>query len=350
MVELKEEIVTQPESSEEMVPVTEEVETAAPVEGAENEEAPVAAEEEAETQETGEPEKELGPEELKELEREGMALDKAADRHRAKRDELNAQTRQWVEVRDGLNAKVREYVDEASKHREARDEYNTLVQESKELRDECNKAVSELSDQLQELRKDLPPQEKGRPSIMQLKREFNHLEMKQQTTALKKKEEEALVKRMREIADQLAEFEKTDLQDGDYRAKLEELRDMKSKAEEHHRDVSKYADLAQAEHDLMIEFYGKADAVRKEADEAQAKFIESKKAADEEHRLHIAALQTMQKAENTVAAARGRQRDARKKQEQIEFKKEAGKIFERFKSGEKLSTDDLLTLQKSGYL
>ncbi|NLL95227.1 MAG: phosphoserine phosphatase [Thermoplasmatales archaeon] len=287
---------------------------------------------------------------MKGLDREAESADKAADRHRAKRDELNAKTREWVSIRDGLNAQVREYVDEASKHRETRDEFNAKVQESKELRDECNKAVSKLSEQIQELRKDLPPQEKGRPSISQLRREFNHLEIRQQTSVLKKKEEESVIKRMREISDLIDEYEKSDLQDGDYKDKVTELRNMKAKAEEHHRDVSKYADLAQTEHDAMIELYGKADAVRKEADEAQAKFIECKKAADEEHKLHIAALQSMHKAEDAAAAIKSRQRDARRRQEIIESKKEASLIFERFKNGEKLSTDDLLTLQKSGYL
>jgi uncharacterized coiled-coil DUF342 family protein len=36
--------------------------------------------------------------------------------------------------------------------------------------------------------------------------------------------------------------------------------------------------------------------------------------------------------------------------EETDAKKEAEQIFEKFKKGEKLSTEDLLTLQKSGYL
>jgi uncharacterized coiled-coil DUF342 family protein len=36
--------------------------------------------------------------------------------------------------------------------------------------------------------------------------------------------------------------------------------------------------------------------------------------------------------------------------EEVDAKREAELIFERFKKGEKLSTEDLLTLQKSGYL
>lgn len=338
MVENKEEISIQPESTQDAAAeVVEEKETVVPEEESEAVEEPVE-------------EPELGPEDLKGLDRKVESADKAADRHRAKRDELNAKTREWVSIRDNLNAKVREYVDEASKHRDVRDEYNTKVQESKELRDECNKEVSKLSEQLQELRKDLPPQEKGRPSIFQLKREFKNLERRYETSALKKKEEEEIIKKLRELSEQISEYEAEDLHDGDYKDKVSELRAAKAKAEEYHKDVSKYADLAQVEHDSMIELYSKADAIRKEADEAQAKFIECKKAADEEHRLHIAALQSKYKAEDAANVVKNRQRDAKKRQEMIDSKKEASLIFERFKKGDKLSTDDLLTLQKSGYL
>jgi len=51
-----------------------------------------------------------------------------------------------------------------------------------------------------------------------------------------------------------------------------------------------------------------------------------------------------------VGAIRNRNAKDRKKKVDNESKKEAEEIFERFKAGEKLSTEDLMSLQKSGYL
>ena len=105
--------------------------------------------------------------------------------------------------------------------------------------------------------------------MRQLKKEFSDLERKQQTQVLKKKEEEALVKSLKALDDQIREIEKSSEQNEDLRDKFAALREAKAQAEVHHKLVSEYADKAQAEHDAMIQFYEKADSVRKEP-EAQA--------------------------------------------------------------------------------
>jgi uncharacterized coiled-coil DUF342 family protein len=51
-----------------------------------------------------------------------------------------------------------------------------------------------------------------------------------------------------------------------------------------------------------------------------------------------------------ASAARGKKNSVRKKKTDADGKKEAREIFERFKAGDKLSTEDLMALQKSGYL
>ena len=51
-----------------------------------------------------------------------------------------------------------------------------------------------------------------------------------------------------------------------------------------------------------------------------------------------------------AAAFKGKKNSVRKKKSDVEGKKEAKEIFERFKAGDKLSTEDLMALQKSGYL
>ena len=203
------------------------------------------------------------------------------------RDDLNKQTKEWVAKRDALNAQVRELVEEAGKHRTSRDELNQKVRESKALRDEANQKVSQLTEEYHAMKKDQPAPDKNQPSVRQLKKEFADLENRQQTQVLKKKEEEALVKRLKEINEQIAEIEKTQEQSGDIREKSGELRAAKEEAERCHKLVSEYAEKAQAEHDAMIQLYEQADALRKQADEAQAKFIECKKAADEEHNRYI---------------------------------------------------------------
>ena len=100
----------------------------------------------------------------------------------------------------------------------------------------------------------------------------------------------------------------------------------------------------------MLSLYQRADAIRKEADAAQAKFVECKQAADEEHRLHIEQIKSLHDVSKSADGIKNKKNAAKKRRADVESKKEAKEIFEKFKAGEKLSTEDLMTLQKSGYL
>lgn len=129
-----------------------------------------------------------------------------------------------------------------------------------------------------------------------------------------------------------------------------QLREARANAEIYHHEVSEYAEKAQAAHDKMISFYEQADSLRKEADAAQAKFVECKQAADEEHKKHIEQIKSVHEMDRDAAAFRGRKNTVHRRRNDIESKKKAKEIFERFKAGDKLSTEDLMALQKSGYL
>lgn len=354
MVEFTEEEIQQLESSEENT-------TEVPTETVEAEETHVVEEVAEETTKADEEnaeepvtEKEVTPvvtpENLEELEQKRSALNNDADKHRRLRDDLNKQTKEWVSKRDALNAQVRELVEEAGKHREERDTLNQKVRESKVLRDECNQKVTVLTEEYHAMKKDQPAPDRGQPSVRQLKKEFSDLENKQQTQVLKKKEEEGLIKRLKEIDTQIREVEKSQGQGDDIRIKSSALRETKAEAEKYHKLVSEFAEKAQAEHDQMIGFYEQADALRKQADEAQAKFIECKKAADEEHKKHIEQIKSYHETDKDVMAIKSKQRVVRKRRTDAESKKAADDIFARFKGGDKLSTEDLMALQKSGYL
>ena len=290
----------------------------------------------AETVETPVEEVQQDPANLAELEKKRSAINADAEEHKRLRDDLNKQTKEWVAKRDALNAQVRELVEEAGKHREERDS--------------LNQKVSKLTEEFHAIKKEMPAHDKDAPSIKQLMKEFSDLENKQQTETLKKKEEEAIVKRLRELDQKITEIKKTQDQSGDLHEKYSELKEAKSEAEKCHKLVSEYAEKAQEEHDKMIALYEQADTLRKQADEAQAKFIECKKAADEEHKKHIEQIKTFHETDGAVAAIKNKQKSVRKKKTDAESKKAADDIFARFKNGEKLSTEDLMALQKSGYL
>ena len=286
---------------------------------------------------------------LDELQLKRERENQEAERHRRRRDELNDKTREWVEKRDSLNAQVRALVDEATQHRIQRDELNAQVRVAKEERDKFNRRVNELQDQLTDLKRRRLPH--GAVPLGKLQQELKRLEFKQMTSVLSVDKDRALIDEIRRLQNEVKRLEKSLEDNEDVRKLQAEAKAARDQAEDAHRRVSELAEKAQAEHDQMTTLYEKSDALRREADKAQEEFIKTKMLADEEHRKHIERIRQVHDYDKIIHGIWMKSRGVSESAAvEVDAKREAEMIFERFKKGEKLSTDDLLTLQKSGYL
>lgn len=288
------------------------------------------------------------PELIGDLEEKRARHNADAERHKKLRDDLNDKTKEWAERRDELNAQVRKLIDEANQKRESRDKLNAAVKEAKANRDEWNRKFNELSDRAMSLRREKMP--KSGISIRKYKAELRALEKKHMTSVLTPEKEKALMKEMSQLDSKIKEMEREIEQFAEVRQAEKDAREAKDSAENFHRQVSELAEQAQTEHDAMLKLYEDADTTRKEADAAQEKFIEAKLAADEQHREHIEHIRQVHDFDKIISGIRDKTKRARRERDDTSVKKEAEDIFEKFKSGEKLSTEDLLILQKSGYI
>ncbi|MFO7618576.1 MAG: phosphoserine phosphatase [Thermoplasmata archaeon] len=277
-----------------------------------------------------------------------------AEKHRHHRDRLNEQTREWVHKRDDLNAQARALIDEANSHKARRNELNQEVREIKVQRDLWNRKVNEVAEALAKKKREKEPP-KG-PPIRVLKKKLKELELKQQTSVLKPGEEKELIDQMRLLNAEIMEKEKELEGDEDVKTLLVEASEAREKAEFYHTKVEELAVQSQKEHDTMMELYDKSDAIRKEADKAQENFIKCKVQADEEHQKHIEMIKQVHDYDKMLSGIRHRDTsttidtDAPAPVERKSDKDEAKDIYEKFKRGEKLSTEDIMLLQNSGYL
>ena len=285
---------------------------------------------------------------VEELEEKRSRQNAEAERHRRQRDDLNEKTRQWADKRDELNSHVRKLIDEANARRENRDKLNSEVREVKAKRDEWNEKFNDFSDKVQGLRREKMPKD-GVP-VRRIRAELRALEKTHMTSVLTPEKERSLVEQMSHLSGQLQAMEKEIEQFTEVRVAEQEAREAKDQAEHFHGQVAELAEKAQAEHDAMLKLYDEADALRKEADQAQEKFIEAKLAADEEHHEHIEHIRQVHDFDKLITGIRDKSRRAKREKDDSVVKKEAEEIFDRFKNGEKLSTEDIMVLQKSGYL
>lgn len=276
---------------------------------------------------------------VEDLEKRRAEANAKADSHRARRDELNSQVRVLIDRRVELINEVRAKSDEAWARRAERDRMNDGVRESKKLREEWNHKVSELSERMHELRKAHDTKGQGNISLW---RHLKDLEFKHMTSSLSKDAEERLIAEMQRIQREMKAQEDKFKKDPQVLSVSTELEKAKELAEKYHKDVEDMATAAQQNHEAMGRLYEEVDKMRRELDELQTKITTVKSASDEEHKQHIAVIAEVRDIEKVLFAAK---RKAGGEAQQEEVPKEED-LFARFKKGGKISTEDLMALQK----
>ncbi|MCI4348051.1 MAG: phosphoserine phosphatase [Thermoplasmata archaeon] len=283
---------------------------------------------------------------IEELERKRAESNARADEHRATRDRFNAEARNWAEKRAQVIDELRDKSSQAQAHRRQRDEFNEHVKEAKRLRDEWNRKLQEVSDRAQELKRSRTPRPGAVPS-WKLRKDLKELEFRHMTSALTGDQEKRLIAEMQRLELQIREQDEQLRSDPEINVVLGDVTEAKKQAEENHALVGQLAESAQREHEAMVLLYEQVDDLRRQADEVQAKLLEVKGQADEEHRGHIAAIEEVRDIEKLLHAARGGRGPGGPMEPQEPAKEED--FLLRLKKGEKVSTEDLLHLQKSGH-
>ncbi|MFQ5837910.1 MAG: coiled-coil protein [Thermoplasmata archaeon] len=285
---------------------------------------------------------------MSDLEEKRNKANSQAELHRRRRDVLNDRTKEWIQKRDSLNAQVRELIDKASQNRMERDRLNEEVKKAKAEREKWNRKVAELLEELNRLRRKKMP--RGDVPLDRLRRDLRSLEFKQQTSVLAVDKEKDLIEQIARLQAEIERREKELLEDEEIRQLQKEIDKAKETAETCHREVSRLAEEAQVHHDAMVSLYEQGDEIRRQADQAQEEFIKTKMLADEQHQKHIEFIRQVHDYDKIIHGIWAKERRARVRKEEVSAKKEAESIYEKFKKGEKLSTEDLMILQKSGYI
>lgn len=283
-----------------------------------------------------------------ELERRLNAFQKEANMLRAKRDELNNLARSHADARDEKNAHVRSLVNEANEHKKRRDLLNEQVQHNKKSRDELNAEHERVAQHLEDLKRQKLPRQ-GR-SISFIKREIQRLEFEHMTKVLSPGKEKALIEELARLRREIQQKERELESDPDLKTAQTAVVQSKDRAEKQHLKVSELAQSAQAEHESMVRLFSESDKIRKVADSIQAEFVQVKTEADKVHKAYVEIVEKIHQMEEELGNERRGGAAGQSQATAESQQRHADEIFERFKKGEKLSTEDLMSLQKAGLL
>ncbi len=257
------------------------------------------------------------------------------------RDELKREVAVLRKELSGLNSKKKDLIEiikdrnrKAEGAKAKRDKFNSKIQELKKERTTINSAIKDLFTNYKELRQGAPNKD-----FKRMEMELKRLEWTLQTRVLKVEKEDELVK--------IIEGLKTDLRDfKDLIRVSNDIDTKKLKSKKIHSKILGYSQDSQKHHEDFLEnikeiraIEVKIDDVNKEKDGVTTKLDEVKEA-----------LKLKNSDVKDVSSSLESEEKKRYEKSTDDLKKEAKLVYERFKNGEKLSTDDLFLLQRFGQI
>jgi uncharacterized coiled-coil DUF342 family protein len=264
------------------------------------------------------------------------------------RNKLHTKSKQLAEERDSLNQSIRDIRNKISDHKKNRDELNERVKHAKEQRNKLNKNIGDLKKQIESLERERS--NVSGTNLNFLRKQLRTLENEQMTQPMSPRKEKKLIEIISEIHGKIKEAEDRLNKDPKLKKAIEEERMIKQKAEKQHDLVEKLATRAQEEHETMINLVKQLDNLIKKVNTIQENIVMTKIEADKVHKEFIECVDKIHELERNITSHQEKKRRTKKEAEITTATKEANEIFERFKRGEKLSTEDLMALQKAGLI
>jgi len=280
--------------------------------------------------------------ELKKIRKE---YNRQAEELRVSRDELNLKSQTHASERNDLNVKAKEYMDEVHMYRDRRNGLNVEVGQIRDERNEVTEKVNSLKDNFLSLKR---KRFSGRnlPPISRLRKQIQELEIKQMTTPLTTDKERALVEEISSLQNKIKQHDDLIETDTEVLGARDTFREAENKRRELSKSMQKSRQEAQAAHHSMKDSLRLNRSTRRKADAAQRAFVKAKEKADIVHNEYIEYLRGMQEIDR-MTASQGKSGSVA---DQKASAASAEDLFAKFLAGEKLSTEQLMIIQKAGML
>ena len=273
------------------------------------------------------------------------SLDEKLSEFREDRDNWNAKVKKYLTERNEINRQVKELISEVQNQKVIRDEANSKVKDLKIIRAERSSVLKQLRAELQEKRpvEQKKAEKKGKKrnerSIrndiekMDMKFNYGHFQGKERNFERQMKK---LYQELKEIKQQKKENIFSELES--------QIRKAAKSQEEAHRLVEDAVNTAQESHDLMIELSEEVDRLRAKANTSQEGVIRSKREADLLHNKYVVSLRSIHSIQDLFKAMIAQEKDI---EDDDGSKLEVTDLMSRLMSGDTLSTEELMALQRN---
>ena len=273
------------------------------------------------------------------------SLDQKVSEFRDDRDSWNAKVKKYLNQRNEINRQVKELITEVQNQKVIRDDANSKVKELKIIRAERSTVLKQLRAELQEKR----PAEQKREEKREKKRNEKSIRSDIEKMDLKfnyghfQGKERNFEREMKKLYQELKEVRKQK-KDNIFSELESQIRKAAKSQEEAHKLVENAVNTAQESHDLMIELSEEVDRLRAKANASQEGVIRSKREADSLHNKYVVSLRSIHSIQDLFKAMVAQEKND---EDDDGSKLEVTDLMSRLMSGDTLSTEELMALQRN---
>ena len=291
----------------------------------------------------------MSQEEKKELFNKLDETKKTIQRLRDSLNLIDSQKEQWFLKKEAIGRQIVALISEAKKAKTERNIFTDSAKKSKSERQTFVVSLKEkiellniLNQQKAELMKKFDI--KDDPEF--LKREIEKLEYGLETNVCSFEKEKQMMKRIKSLKKRYSETKDVSGVNERIRELSKDVRKLKRDAEEKHKEVQKSAQQSQQFHTTVLDVGKRIEDLKGEEEEAHKKFADFKQEFNDVNAKLKEQLTILNQFNQQLSLTKEDARKENKQKIEEELKSKEEIVQEKFRSGKKLTTEDILILQQ----
>ena len=274
------------------------------------------------------------------FEKNSELVSKKLAEYKNRRDELNVKVRNQLDKRNEINLQVKQLITEVQKQKSLRNEANSKVAELRKIRLE---RTNELKDIRAKLRSSVEKNgsqsgKRSGPSSRSIREQMNKLEWRHQTGQISPSKEKDFFAKMKRLQ---VDFKRLKKEEEDSSSSiLREVRQAEKKQQKAHDAVTDASEKSEEAHSLMMELSNEVDRLRGMANSEHMGLTSTKSNADELHNKYIISLRCIHSMQDILKLSGS-------KKDHEEERVEVSDLMSRLMSGDTLSDEDMMLLQRN---
>ena len=275
------------------------------------------------------------------FEENSKLVSKKLAEYKDRRDELNLKVRSQLDKRNEINLQVKQLITEVQKQKSLRNEANSKVAELRKIRLERTKELKDIRSKLRssvEQNGREPGKNRSGPSSRRIKEQMNKLEWRHTTGQISPSKEKDFFAKMKRLQADFKKLKKEE--EASSSSVLKEVRQAEKRQQKAHDAVTDASEKSEEAHSLMMELSNEVDRLRGMANSEHLGLTSTKSDADELHNKYIISLRCIHSMQDILKLSGS-------KKDHEEERVEVSDLMSRLMSGDTLSDEDMMLLQRN---